>query len=133
MADKKMIPIYQTRTDIPYAKFHPLRLRGGIRFLGFQLREDALVKTPMGASKALRDEWVVIFPDGKLYRVTNELFRKMFRTDIIMDSIGAKCFCGGQYHRVGGRIMCNHCGDALAGLDISDMDVNWEDDAEQQD
>jgi hypothetical protein len=127
MADKKMIPIYQTRTDIPYAKFHPLRIRGGIRFMGFQLREDALVRSPMGASKALRDEWVVVFPDGKLYRVTNELFRKMFHQDVVTDAIGNRCFCGGQYHRVGGRIRCNKCNDLLAGMDISDIMTEQQD------
>lgn len=111
------LPIISSRKDVcsesdNMGNFHPLKLRDNILVTGYELRGPALVQTPIGSSRAEKLDWVIILPDGNIWRFPKKLFALMFETELRMDMVGTPCIrCGHPYGKVGGEVRCIKCGE----------------------
>jgi len=115
---KKALIISSPMDIITYnaTNIHRLLLRRGLIFSGVQLNKQYkyIVESPCGSSLCEPGDWAVVFPDGRLYRVTSNLFNKMFDTNMGLSGIGRPCIfrdCTGIYGKIHGEIRCSKCGD----------------------
>lgn len=112
--DKTKIEIIESAHDaLKWKNPHKLTLKEGLVFTGFNLTREALVKTPCGSSKGVKGEWIVMFPDGNIYKIPNSLFKLMFKMDQKLDMVGTLCKCGGKYSKLRGLVACSGCGDII--------------------